>query len=574
MSYFFILDALRCSLILLLIFACSCTAVPEADFYEVDGVISIRAESLSNHQGWNLYENHSTVSLISVSGSPDNIEPLIFPFYIRQPGVYSVWILGNRELAGSDRDHLSISILDEQDEQLYQTLIHIDSGPILKWMNSDFDDRPISFQVDRPGHYRMKIRSMGLEGYMINKIHLTLNNGLQPFGAGFTETSDPFLDPILMRREQRVELPEAMVFGPVFGGYSEEGDRLNGAEIIRKYGIGYNEIRKWERAPDFGQYEVGDLRKNIEIVSNPLLITFELPFASYDVGGYDYKESPPFDEELLIRWTQFSAFNSVMHLFLHEIYDRLAIEGLLTSESRDYIDDLVRLRKSLFPYIYSEYHLMRGTGVRPIRGNSDYPTQFMFGDSFLAAPMYEVGEDERFVRLPSGIWYDYVDGTRYEGGQSWLVEAPVHRIPIFVKAGAIIPYRMESESMYPAHYDSLLLEIYGGSVGTFRLYEDDGVSTRYKQGQFTTTAFRYFERDDYATFTIGRMVREFEWQSPEKKLTLHFKYVRKPVSVSANAEELSEGKGLGQWYYDNNRGMLIVNWSQPNQVKTDFEIRF
>ena len=564
---------LKCSPFFLLILLQSCTSVPEADFYEVDGIVSIRSEDLSDYQGWELIADKSTVSLISKSVSPDEISPLVFPFYIRETGNYTLWILGNRDHHGSDRDYIILSLLDGDENQLFQTLLNFESAPLLTWMSRDIDDRSISFQIDRPGHYQINIRSMGMEGYLIHKIHLTLNNEHPPSGTGLPVTSDPFLDPLLLKREQRVELPKAQVFGPVFEGYKDEISSMDEIHIIREYGVDEDEIRGLEKSPDFGQYDIMDLKTNIEMVANPRLITFELPFTFYPLGGFNYKETPSFKEEKLIRWAQFSTFSSVMHLFPEESYSQLEGDGLISQESLNHIEDLTRLRRSLFPYIYSEYHLMRGTGIKPIGGNSENPTQFMFGDSFLSAPIYELEAEERFVYLPSGIWYDYFTGTRYEGGQSWLIEAPLHRIPVFVKAGSIIPYRVESESMYPAHYDSLLIEIYGGSVGTFRLYEDDGLSMRYKQGQFSTTAFRYFERDDYATFTIGRMVREFEWQSSEKRLTLNFKHLQKPVSVIANEEELMEGEGLKEWFYDN-RGMLVIQWIQPNHIKTDFEIRF
>lgn len=560
--------------VFLLILIKSCTIIPEADFYEVGGIVSIPSGSLMDHEGWNLVDEHSTVSLVSVSGSPDRFHPLVFPFYVNQKGNYSLWILGRRNIQGSDRDHINLSLLNEDGNQHFQTMLKLETVPLLKWKNLDFDEQPITFHIDSPGHYELIIRSMGLEGYVINKIHLTLNNEHPPLGSGLPVTSDPFLDPLLLKREQRVELPKAHVFGPLFGGYTEDGNLADEVNMIREYDITLDEIRYLENSPDYGQYEINDLKKNIELVANPRWITFELPFAFYPAGGFDYSTTPSLDEEKLIRWTQFLAFTSVMHLFPEVSYIQLTEDGIITQDSRSHIEDLIRLRRRLFPYIYSEYHLMRGTGIKPIRGNSENPTQFMFGESFLSAPIYEIGAEERFVYLPPGIWYDYVEGTRFEGGQSWLVEAPMQRLPLFVKAGSIIPYRTNYESMYPAHYDSLVIEIYGGSVGTFRLYEDDGLSTGYKQGQFSTTAFRYFERDDYATFTIGRMVREFEWQSSEKILTLHFKYLQKPVSVSANEVELREGEGIKEWFYDDEKAMLVIQWIQPNHIKTDFEIRF
>lgn len=574
MIYFFLFKNKKAAFILILLLFQSCTTLPQAEFYEIDGVLTIDSHRLAYFQSWDHVEQNSTVSLISTPDTLGYVEPLSFPFYIQNPGTYTFWFLGNSASEGFDAGNVSISLMDEQGDQYYQTLIKNDFNPLLRWRNLDYDDQPVTFLIHRPGHYRVTIRPLGLDRFIINKIHMTLDNHHPPQGVGLPSTLNPKLDPLLQKREQRVDLPPSWVLGPIYGGYSKNSGRDVSEEMLLRSGIAADEMRNWEKSTDYGQFKIKDLGKNIELMANPRVITYELPYASYDVGGFSYNEAPPFNEELLIRWSQFSAFNSVMHLFSTKIYDTLIDENRLSEESYRHINELIHLRHRLFPYIYSEFYLARGTGIKPIRGSSDNSTQYMFGDSFLAAPMYSIGEDERFVNLPSGIWYDYFNGTRYDGGQSWLVEAPLYKIPLFVKAGSIIPYRTEGEPVYFAHFDSLLIEIYGGSVGSFRLYEDDGLSTLYKQGAFSTTAFRYFERDDYATFTIGRVVREMDGQSMEKVMKLIFKQLQKPISVLANEVELGEGNEMSEWYYDDEEGQMILNWIQPNNIKTDIEIKF
>lgn len=552
----------------------SCTANPQAEFYEINGIVSIEADQLSKYKSWTPVEYFSTASLVSSADSSGYIEPLRFPFYIENPGIYFLWILGNNGCISSDVSMVSLTFLDDQGDRLYQTLIKNNPSSLLRWINLDYDDQPITLHIHRPGQYSVNIRPLGIEGFIVQKVHLTLGNEQPPSGTGLPTTSDPRLDPLLQKRDQRVELLPFWVLGPVYGGYTQDAEMKVSEEHIQRTKIEKNELRVWDPSPDYGQREIRDLKKNIELVANPEFITYELRYASYNVGGFDYNKLSPFNEEKLIRWSQFSAFNSVMHLFSREIYDSMVQKNELSEVSYEYINELIQLRSRLFPYIYSEYYLARGTGIKPIRGSSEFPTQFMFGDSFMAAPVYEIGVNERFVNLPSGIWYDYSDGTQYTGGQSWLIDAPVYKIPLFVKAGSIIPYRVEQSSLYPAQYDSLLIEIYGGSVGTFRLYEDDGLSTQYKQGRFSTTAFRYFERDDFAMFTIGRLVREMEGQGSRKILTLIFKYIQKPESVLANEVELKQGNGISEWYYDDEEGQMILNWIQPNDIKTDIEIQF
>lgn len=574
MKYFLACTVKKYPFIFIWILFQSCTTLPQAEFYEVDGIVSIDSHQLKNHEGWIKSDISSVNSLISTPDTSGYVKSLSFPFYIQSTGTYSLWLLGTTGGSGSEVNNISLSLLDDQGSQLYQTLIDSNFDSIFRWIHQDYDDQPISFQINQPGHYRINIQPIGYDEFIINKIHLTLNNEHPPRGTGLPTTSDPGLDPFLQKREQRMELPPSWVLGPVYGAYSNVNEKTISDEEINRSGFTNDEMRNWVSSENYGQFEISDLRKNIELMANPRFITYEIPYASYDVGGFNYNEAAPFDEELLIRWSQFSAFNSVMHLFSRYAYDKMKEGNQLSQDSKGHIDELIQLRKRLFPYIYSEFYLARGTGIKPVRGNSDFPTQYLFGDSFLVAPVYTIGENERFVNLPSGIWYDYSDGTRYEGGQSWLVEAPLYRIPLFVKAGSIIPFRTEQASMHSAHYDSLMVEIYGGGVGTFRLYEDDGLSIRYKQGEFSTTAFRYFERDDYATFTIGRVAREFEGQGEGKVLTLIFKYVQRPVSVSANEVELSEGDGKEKWFYDDEKQQMILNWYQSNDMKTDFEIKY
>lgn len=556
----------------------SCSTVPEAEFYEVEGIVSIEAVKLSNYSGWNHIESQSMASLVSVADTSGPSGSLSFPFYIQRPGTYSVWMLGNRHSNESDAETnanlISLTLLNDEGFAQSQSFLNIEAKALLNWMNRDHNENPVVIRVESPGHYSIEIGTRSLDGIIVNKLHLSLDNIHPPSGTGLPVTSNPNLDPLLMKREQRVELPPSWVFGPVIGGYSHHSEWSDFMDRAQSAGLPDDRLREWPKSPDYGQYDISDLRKNIEMMANPGLVTYEIPFVSYDMGGFNYNSTPQLEEELFVRWSQFATFNSVMYLFSREVMDELAEAGQISGAALEHIDLLMSVRKRLFPFLYSESHLTRGTGIKPVRGNRDNPTQFMLGDAFLVAPVYRAGMDERFVHLPSGAWYDYFDGTRYEGGQSWLIEAPLYRIPLFVKAGSIIPKRIGNGPVAGASHDRLIVEIYGGSSGTFRLYEDDGMSTRYRQGEFSTTAFRYFEQADYATFTIGRMVRPFDGMPPEKELTLIFKYVQKPVSVMANELELKEGMGTGQWYYDDEAEEFVVHWVQPNNIKTDFEINF
>lgn len=316
------------------------------------------------------------------------------------------------------------------------------------------------------------------------------------------------------------------------------------------------------------------LEESIKMAADRLEATFEIPFFALDIGNGELSEREEENEELLLRWMQFAAFSSVMHLYESE---RMYSEGLSFFENERLSGELERLasvRRSLFPYIYSISHLIRATGLQPVRSTPNRNDQFLLGESLLIAPVYEQGRLDRSIYLPDGIWYDFWSGTQYDGGTEWLVDAPPTTIPVFVKAGSIIPRRADAGPIMEGDNTSLQIDIYGGNRGTFRMYEDDGLSNAYRQGELSTTAFRYFEGDGYATFTIGEVFNRHAGQPSQKEMTMQFLYTDEPTGVTANGETVPEGEGLGEWSYNVNERLLKIRWIQPNDIKTDFRIEY
>jgi alpha-glucosidase len=122
--------------------------------------------------------------------------------------------------------------------------------------------------------------------------------------------------------------------------------------------------------------------------------------------------------------------------------------------------------------------------------------QFMNGQWLLVAPVYKSEGKRDSIYLPKGTWYDYWDGTALKGGR-WLnaYPAPLDKLPVFVKAGAIIP-------MYPAmdydgekKTDTLTLDIYPHQKSSFDLYEDDGLTRQYESGAYAKTLIEVVEKD-------------------------------------------------------------------------------
>ena len=319
---------------------------------------------------------------------------------------------------------------------------------------------------------------------------------------------------------------------------------------------------------DSGLSGYDHLKKQVEFTSNPHGITYEVPFLAALPEWFREDFEGEIDEELFIRWLQFSAFNSIMVLPYFSDWETDRSEEITKQ-----LKKFTSLRHRLFPYIYSYTLRARTARVKPVTGAGTHTAQFMLGEAFLAAPIVEEGSDQRQVYFPAGTWYNYWDNTEYIGGQSWIVEAPLSEIPLFVKAGSIIPYRDDSGSVMQATNNYLTLDIYTGEPGSFRLYEDDGSTMKYREGEFSTTAFRYFEHTDYATFNIGAVVRGFEGRRSETSYTLRFKFMDVPVSVTANGESMPSGEGPGMWYYSEQDHTLIITWSQADNQRTEFYIQ-
>jgi alpha-D-xyloside xylohydrolase len=184
-----------------------------------------------------------------------------------------------------------------------------------------------------------------------------------------------------------------------------------------------------------------------------------------------------------------------------------------------------QLRYRLMPYIYSlaghtwlnDYTLMRplamdfGTDPRVL----DIKDQYMFGPSLLINPVCEYKARSREVYLPANAnWYDFYTGDYFPGGQTITAPAPLEHIPVFVRAGAILPFGPEIQYTTEKPANPATLMIFAGSDGYFVLYEDENTNYNYEKGAFATIPFRYDESEK--TLTIGKREGGFEGMLGER----------------------------------------------------------
>jgi alpha-D-xyloside xylohydrolase len=236
-----------------------------------------------------------------------------------------------------------------------------------------------------------------------------------------------------------------------------------------------------------------------------------LPNWTFDIGGFSteqrYNTNPkPADleewRELNLRWFQFGAFVPLFRSHgefpFREVYN-LAPQGTEVYDSLVWHD---RLRYRLLPYIYTvaadTYHrdgtIMRGLTMDFVDDAAarEVRDQYLFGKAFLVAPVHQFQARARPVYLPRGTdWYDFHSGKRSAGGQQVDAAAPLSRMPLFVRAGSIVPVGPEIQYTAEKPGGDITLLVFTGADGSFDLYEDDGVSYGYEKGEFTRIPLRY-----------------------------------------------------------------------------------
>ena len=243
-----------------------------------------------------------------------------------------------------------------------------------------------------------------------------------------------------------------------------------------------------------------------------------IPFWGMDIGGFSvmskFYDPANIEEwrELQTRWHQFGTFVPLFRA--HGQYPRRELWNIAPEGTPAYESILwyMQLRYRLMPYLYSlaaavhfeDYTLMRGLPM-------DYPNdplvrdlsdQWLFGPSLMPCPVYEYGARSRSVYLPAGGWYDFYEGTYYPGSYRITVDAPYERMPLFVKAGSIIPLGPAIEYADEKPANEILLVVFAGADARFTLYEDDGVSYAYEKGRFSTIDL-YWD-DESRALHIGR----------------------------------------------------------------------
>ena len=277
-----------------------------------------------------------------------------------------------------------------------------------------------------------------------------------------------------------------------------------------------------------------------------------IPYWGTDLGGffasrYNNDINNVAYHELHVRWYEWGVFQPIMR---SHNSSPVAVEiyqfGKKGYWAYDAIEKYTRLRYRLLPYLYSTaWEVTSGSGsiIRPLvmdfAGDSrvlELGSEYMFGRSFLVRPVTDslyTWQDARRnghqkdmadvasvdVYLPAGAdWLDFWTGSKHSGGQTVMREVPIDIMPVYVRAGSIVPFGPDMQYATEKRWDNLEVRVYPGADGRFTLYEDENDNYNYEDGAYTTIEFEWDEAA--RTLTIGERKGKFKGMLKSRKFNI------------------------------------------------------
>jgi len=387
-----------------------------------------------------------------------------------------------------------------------------------------------------------------------------------------------------------------LVKAGIDGFWPDEGDWFNLHERIKRHQLYYQgslfttpNVRPWSLQrngyPGIAQWGgwvwSGDTESSWKTLEAQIAVGLNYslsigPYWGSDIGGF-YPNNE-LTGELYVRWHQFAAFNGSFRSHGRTWFTRLPWgwglsdmgprehdnrntpippddrRNILESEMNNpRIEPIAKkyseLRYQLMPYVYTLAWEARAGGLplmRPLWLH--YPNderaraigdQFLWGRDMLVAPVYKKGATSRDVYLPQGEWYDWWTNTKTNGGRTLTREVDLATMPIYVRAGAIVPFDPVRQYTSQPVNEPTTLRVYSGANGDYTLYEDDGISQAYLQNRGTWTRIRYNDATKQVTIAPGAPAgatnlpvrREFNVQLLPEGRSVKVTYEGRPVTV-------------------------------------------
>lgn len=292
---------------------------------------------------------------------------------------------------------------------------------------------------------------------------------------------------------------------------------------------------------------------------------------SHDIGGHMLGVEEP---ELYLRWVQYGVFSPILrlHATANPYHERRPWG--YDAEIERLASEALRLRQRLIPYLYSAAWRNTTAGealVRPLyhlapEHEAAYAATetYAFGPALIAAPFVTPRDpDTRLARqvvwLPPGEWFGFWDGRAYAGDAWHAVYGTRADIPVFARAGAIVPLAIEGKSMGVELPPEVELRVFPGAAGSFDLYEDDGESQDYQQGAYARTRCELDWQDERLQFRIRPVEGQADLLPAGRRYRLRIFALQPPDEVRVTGAEFDP-----QWQYDARAKILEVRGLAPD----------
>jgi alpha-glucosidase (family GH31 glycosyl hydrolase) len=359
----------------------------------------------------------------------------------------------------------------------------------------------------------------------------------------------------------------------VFYDYSQEHSGRRGF-ILGRYG-------DWgsERYPGFF---TGDTYSEWPVLAYEVAFTARggnvlVPYISHDIGGF---HGARIDFDLYARWIEFGTFSPLLRMHSAHANPRegnTRMPWLYGREGVALMKKYFTLRTQLIPYLYTYTWVAHRDALPILRplylaypelpDAYQHPHEYFFGEQLLIAPVLDPQGDET-IYLPPGRWLDFFSGRPYDGGRTLSAHYATDQAPVFVRDGAVIPLQMPSAYSNEKPLDSLILNVYGSARAAFDLYEDDGSSLAFQQGQFAQTPINHAtDAAGIHQLQIGPTRGSFAGQVSGRSYQLRIHASAKPVSLAAGGREIEhwrwlagEGTAVAELPQRSIRERVTVQW--------------
>lgn len=233
-------------------------------------------------------------------------------------------------------------------------------------------------------------------------------------------------------------------------------------------------------------------------------------WCSHDVGGYHLGTE---DNELYTRFVQLGVFSPIMKFGCDEGKYYKREPWRWSVKTYEIVKDYLQLRQKLIPYLYTEAYKFTRYGIPLIQplyyrypkyyDDGLFKNEYYFGSELFIAPIlikkdYVMNRVIHKFYVPNGTWYDFISGKKFTGDKRYVSFYKDQDYPVFAKAGAIIPLNQDGISNDVAPPKKMEIHVFPGNSNSYNMYEDDGISLNYRQGNYLITSIDYqFKKDNY-----------------------------------------------------------------------------